>query len=306
MSIDDCDVLLRDGHSVVWVDIVGGEGETLRRLAAELNLHPLALEDLSHPHQRPKVDHYTDHLLVVLFNARSGERTRMGLEEVGLFAGPRFLVSVHTLPMPQIDALRERVRADPSLLDGAPVPFLVYRIAEALVAGFFPLVDRLDDELGAIEDRLFQCFDPSIVQRVFALRRSLIELRRVLAPQRDVFATMARHETLGGGNVASAYFTDLVDLVLRLAETVDTLRERLSAALESYLTLQSNDLNVTMKRLTALTLMVAVPTLIAGIYGMNFRLMPELDWQLGYAFALGMMVAAALSMLLIFKARDWL
>jgi magnesium transporter len=168
------------------------------------------------------------------------------------------------------------------------------------------VTDEYDTQVEGIEDRLFNRFDRNELKLLLRLRRELTQLRRIVSPQRDVFTTLARHNDDVLDSQTDAYFTDLVDLVLRLTDTIDTTRDRLAAALDSFLTLQSNVLNETMKRLTALTVILTLPMIVSGIYGMNFDEIPELHWGLGYPFALVLIVLLAGGAYWLFKRNDWL
>lgn len=294
------------GSSVIWLDLERPAPDQLLQLQDELALHPLVLQDLKLPHQRPKVDEYERVTMVVLMAARQKRRQRLHLSPVAILAGPGYLVTIHRDPVPALGAVRERWRANPTIVEPHPHELLLYRICEGLVSGYFPLVDLFEARIERIEDRLFRGFDRQMLQELLTLRRDLTELRRVVAPPRDVFTSLARHDDPNVGGFVGPYFTDLVDLILRLTDTIDTMRERLGTALDSYLTLQSNALNETMKRLTALTVIIMLPTIITGIYGMNFDAMPELRWGLGYPFALSLIAVLMLGSWIYFKRKDWL
>jgi magnesium transporter len=291
---------------VVWLDIEHPDAATLDRLQDELQLHPLSIQDLRLPHQRPKVDEYDGLTMVVLFAARLTRRQRLHLAQVAIFAGPGYIVTVHRDPVPALVAVQTRWQATPRLMDPHPHELLLYRICEALVEAYFPLVDTFDTRIEHIEDRLFRRFDRALLKELLTLRRDLTELRRVVAPPRDVFTTLSRHDDPNVGGFVAPYFMDLVDLTLRLTDTIDTMRDRLGTALDSYLTLQSNALNETMKRLTALTVIFTIPMIVTGMYGMNFDNMPELHWQFGYPFALLVAAIAIGAAVLVFKRKDWL
>lgn len=290
---------------LIWLDIEHPNVETLDRLQDELHLHPLVMQDLRMPHQRPKVDEYDGLTMVVLFAARLTRRQRLQLGQVAIFAGPGYIVTVHRDASPALSALRSRWQANPRLMDPHPHELLLYRICEVLVDAYFPLIDVFDARIERIEDRVFRGFDRALLQELLHLRRDLTELRRVVAPPRDVFTALARHDDPNVGGFVSPYFLDLVDLVLRLTDTIDTMRDRLGTALDSYLTLQSNALNETMKRLTAVTVLFMIPTIVTGVYGMNFEQLPELHWTFGYPFALGLIGLSVGAAFWLFKRYDW-
>lgn len=303
---DDIDRVLAEPGTIVWLDVERPADDEFDLIAQEFQLHPLAIEDIRKAHQRPKLDQYDQSHLIVLFDLQlTPQHRRVTLHEVDIFVGSNYLITAHRFPVPAIATLRDRWQKRPDLVEPHPLGFLLYHLADELVDGYFPVVDALEARIEAIEERVFAGFDKHLVREVFTIRRDLIQLRRVLGPQRDVFNLLVRHDSAAPDGTA-VYFTDVVDLLLRLTDTVDTLRDLLSVALESYLTVQSNSLNLTMRRLTAWTVMIMVPTLIAGVYGMNFDFMPELHWLLGYPFALALMALAALTLFALFKRRDWL
>jgi magnesium transporter len=305
LPFEEVDREIARENCLVWIDLEGPTRDEMDRLKEELSLHPLAVEDIRAPHQRPKVDDYEGSCLVVLFAATLAEHVPLALTQVAIFMGPGYLVTVHDLPLPALEDMRNRLRADPKLIASNPLGFLLYRICLALVEGYFPIVDMFDDRIERLEDRLFRRLRPVILKDTLKVRRELVELRRAITPQRDVFTTLARHEEFATGPVA-AYFTDLVDYSLRVTDTIDTLRDRLGTALDSYLTLQSNALNETMKRLTGVTILLTLPMIISGIYGMNFDSIPELHWGYGYAWALGLIVVTMVIAAWVLRHNDWL
>lgn len=306
IPFDAVDTQIAKPEHLVWLDLERPDSSELDRLQHELSLHPLVLQDLRIPHQRPKVDEYEHLTLVVLFAAHITRRVRLHLSQVAIFVGPGYIVTLHRDPVPPLEALRARWRANPALVEPHPHEFLLYRICAALVEAYFPLVDAFDARIERVEDKLFTSFSPQLLREIQLVRRDLTELRRIIAPPRDVFTTLARHDEPNVGAAVAPYFTDLVDLILRLTDTIDTLRDRISTALDSYLTLQSNSLNETMKRLTGLTLILSLPMIISGIYGMNFDGMPELHWRFGYPMALGLIVGSAVLAWWYMRQKDWL
>lgn len=306
VPFDAVDGVVAEVGGLVWLDLEHPDQDQLLSLQDELELHPLVLQDLKLPHQRPKVDEYERLTMVVLIVARQARRSRLHLSPVTILVGDGYIVTIHRDPVPALQSVRDRWRATPRLVEPHPQEMLLYRICEALVSGFFPLVDLFETRIERIEDLLFRSFDRTMLKELLTLRRDLTELRRVVAPPRDVFTRLSRHDDPNVGGFVAPYFTDLVDLVLRLTDTIDTMRERLGTALDSYLTLQSNALNETMKRLTALTVIIMLPTIVTGVYGMNFDLMPELRWVFGYPFALGVIASLMVASWWYFKRRDWL
>ena len=305
--LSDIDAILREPEAVVWLDVDRPSEADFELLRREFDVHPLAIQDVHTAHQRPKLDQYGDSRLIVLFDVDLDPNQGLVMHEVDLFIGSNYLITVHRSPIPTIDELRQRWLKNPNMMDPSPLGFLLYHLADGLVDEYFPVTDALEEKIDEIEEGLFSGgFNRSTLREIFALRRSLIEFRKILGPERDVFNILARRDDPVFDQSTVAYFTDVIDLLLRVTETVDTMRDLLGAALDSYLSVQSNALGDIVKRMTALTITLMVPTLIAGIYGMNFHVMPELGWHYGYAWALGLMVFAVLTTLVIFRRKDWL
>ena len=305
--LSEIDSLLREDGTLVWLDVERPTEDHFDILSSEFGLHQLAIDDIRKSHQRPKLDEYGDSRLIVLFDAQlTPQHHRVVLRELDIFVGPKYFVTVHRFPVPAVATLRNRLYRNPKLIERNPPGFLLYYLADELVDNYFPIAEELESKIGAIEDRLFGKFDPSVLRDISTLRRDLIRLRKVLSPERDVFNLLSRQDNGLFEQATLPYFRDVFDLLLRVTETVDTMRELLSIDLESYLSLQSNSLNETVRRLTALTVMLFAPTLISGIYGMNFEKMPELQWQYGYPLALALMALSALATLIVMRRKNWL
>ncbi len=183
---------------------------------------------------------------------------------------------------------------------------LLYAVLDGVADGYFPLLDRLSDQIEALEERIVagrQTAD--LLRDVLHVKRKLLELRRIVAPLRDVANALLRRDLEIVDEKLVPYFQDLYDHLVRVLDSVDLYRDLVAAALDANLAVQSNNLNVIVKRLTALTVLLMVPTLVAGIYGMNFRFMPELRWPLGYPAALAVMAASIIGLAIFFRSRDW-
>ncbi len=307
LPLSHIDRALAEDGTLVWLDVQGPTEGDFELLASEFDLHPLAIDDLRKGFQRPKVDQYDGSLLIVLFDVQTPPAGKpLILQELDIFVGQNYVITVHEAPVPAIESLRQRWQRQPSLCGSNPLGFLIYHLADELVDQYFPVADALESRIEDVEERLFGGFDRRLLREVFALRRDLIQLRRVLGPERDVFNLLLRRDDGIVDDETRPYFADVMDLVLRLMDTVDTMRELAAAALEAYLSLQSNQLNEVMKRMAALTVTLMVPTLVAGVYGMNFATMPELGWTFGYPYALLLMFIGATAAVLYFRRKDWL
>jgi magnesium transporter len=296
---------LADGRHL-WLDVNDPRPNELAVLQRTFGLHELSIEDSLRWGQRAKLEFYTDYVFVVLHGLHLDERDRLVDGEVHLFVASKgYIITVRREPMLDIEPVVKRMRADHELaIEG--IGFLLYLILDEIVDEYLRVVDRFEDLSDDIEDRVFEEEGGRDVQEdIFRLKRNVVRFRRLAMPVREVVDLL--HESAGVVTPAlRPYYRDVLDHVIRASEFVDNIRDLLTSALESQLAQVSNRLNVVMKHLTAWAGIILVPTLIAGVYGMNFRHMPELSWAVGYPLALGMMAASAVVLYLVFKRRDWL
>jgi magnesium transporter len=307
VAIPDISEVLKEPGRFVWVGLHEPDDEMLAEIQQEFSLHDLAVEDAARAHQRPKLERYGDSIFVVLRTAHADASTGgIDFGETHLFVGANYVVSVRhggTLPFAEVVA---RCDANPDLMVKGPV-FVLYSIMDFIVDQYFPLVDTYEDKLAELEDNVFQQTLPrETTERIYQLKRDLIEVKRAIAPLVDVCNRLVRGDVPLVPEDSRVYFRDIYDHVIRINEMVDTLRELLSAALEANLSLVSVSQNEAMKRLAGWAAIVAVPTMIAGVYGMNFKFMPELDWYLGYPVALTVMVGTCAFLYYKFKRSGWL
>jgi magnesium transporter len=310
--LDEISELVADPSTLVWLDIVDPQADDLELLAREVDAHPLAIEDLRNRGQRTKLDTYGDRHVVVAYEAvpraseRDGDAADIDLAEVHLFAGPGYLVTVRWSASPAIALTRGRLERRVDVV-GSSVGGLLYAVLDAIVDGYLPVVDALNDQLDELQSALLSGdAEQDALQRLLVMKRSLLKLRQVAAPLREVANALLRREAPLIDDDAAPYYNDLFDHLVRVLESIDLLRDLGAVTLDVNLAATNNTLNLVMKRLTAVTVILMVPTLIAGIYGMNFRFMPELDWLFGYPFALGLMLVAVLGAIAYLRRHDWL
>ncbi len=273
---------------LVWVALLDPSAAALEQMREEFGLHPLAIEDALHGHQRPKIEEYGDCLFVVLHVVEeNGEELHVG--EVAIFAGRNYVLSVRSATERGFQEVRARSEREPELLRHGS-GYVLYALMDAVVDRYFPILERLESELETLEERIFANTSPRAnIEALYALKQRLMLVKHAVAPLLEGVGMLygARVPTICNG--MQEYFRDIYDHLLRLNQTIETVRDTVAAATSvnlSMITLQENE---TMKRLAAYGALVAVPTLIAGIYGMNFEVMPELQWRYGYALALSLM-----------------
>jgi magnesium transporter len=309
ISVDDpnlIDSYRTDNGKVVWVDVVDPRDADFSQLAEEFGFHPLAIEDCQKTHQRPKIDEYHGYYFLVMYEASLvGVERRLELRELNIFLGTNYVVSVHSQPLRAVDTA---ARLWPSWLDRADAGagLLAYLMIDSVVDDYTPLLDTLSDRLDDLEDQIFGVFQPQVIEEIFLIKKQLLFLRRRVTPLRDVFNTLLRREQPIFPHEIHVYFQDVFDHLIRVADLIDTLRDMVGSTMDAYLSVSGNRMNMVMKRLTSMSAILMSVTLLAGIYGMNFKFMPELDWQYGYVLALGTMVVVALVLYLFFRRIQWL
>jgi magnesium transporter len=301
------------GFDLLWVDVSDPTSRDLALLSAAFGFHPLALEDAERLGQRAKVDQYDDHYFLVIHAARSAGSAGITTAELQLFWSPRVVVTIHRGPFPEIDQLAETLeRRDLEGLSlgragGPTAGHLVYRLLDSVVDGYFPMIDDVVDRVESIEDQMFEeKAGESTLASLFQLKKDLLHVRRMVAPSRDVINVLLRRDRALYEDGLAAYFQDVYDHTVRVIDSLDAYRELLSTSVDIYLSMASNGINRTVKRMTAVTAILMIVTLVASVYGMNFTHMPELGWELGYPWALGLMAVLATFAWALFKKIDWL
>jgi magnesium transporter len=293
------------GDFDLWFHFDTPTEEELRFLQDTLKIHDLTLEDIVHQNQRPKLESFEHYVYLAVHPLVRKGSSEIAPSELDLLIGTRWIVSVHYGPLPGMienSHLHDRiVRAL-----GRGTDFLLYTLLDLVVDGYFPLLDEIEDEVDTFENRLLTQTKPQDMNRLLALKRSLVHIRRAVLPQREVFNQLTHHDFPFIKPDCLVYYRDVYDHLIRIVEELESLRDILSGSLEIYLASTSNQVNMTMKRLTAWGTIFVVITAIAGIYGMNFKFMPELEWRYGYFAILGSMVIISLGLLFYFKKKNYL
>jgi magnesium transporter len=257
-------------------------------------------------HERPKVEAFEGYYFLVFYELRYDAHAQsLASSAIGLFIGTNYLVTVHPGDIRVIDETLARWQQNRGTI-GQHSGALVYHLLDAIVDDYFPVIDQLAERVEAIEEQIFERFQQSALKEVFALKRDLLGVRRIVAPERDVLNVLIRREVPVFEVGAIQYMQDVYDHIIRITDSIDTYRDLLSSALDAFLSVQSNQLNQVVKVLTITSIVLMSDALVAGIYGMNFEFMPELHWAFGYPFALGLMVVVSVGLVLFFRSRDWL
>jgi magnesium transporter len=307
-DLSELAALRREQRALIWVEVASPTPEDLATLGREFGIHEVALEDLEiGERQRPKVEQYPDQDQVVLvwFGAQTGTAERpTRLWEVDIVAGQNYLITSHGGGPIDHKPFARRVKARRELAsEGAG--YLLYVALDEMVDTFFPALDVIGDRLVDVEEAVL-AGETDVQGRILAIRKELIEVRRVIGPMRDAMVVLLRRDLGLFSDQAQKYLQDVYDHLIRLTETIEDYQDLLSGTLDANATMVSNRVNTVARNLAAYAAIFAVITMISGIYGMNFHRMPELAWRYGYAWAFGLMVVSATALWIYFKRKGWL
>jgi magnesium transporter len=327
LSLQEIDEVVKDPKSLLWMDIADVSDEIIDTLTATFNFHPLTIEDIILPNARPKVENFHDYLFLVMFalesqngslsaapatSAASDSKTsalHLGVKiktvELDCCLGRNFLITFHEKPLKSLAVCKDRIkRQSPIMLNGADA--LLYAILDSCVDNYFPVINDFDNMVDQMSDELFSQPTQETLKKIYNLKNDVMHLRRTIGPQADVISIIARgdYEFVSPANVL--YFRNIYDNLVRLNDIVGTSRDIITGAMEAYVSVVSNRLNEIMKTLTVIATTMMPLTLVASIYGMNFKHMPELDSPYGYPAVMAAMAVITFVMLVYFKRRKWL
>ncbi|HEY1361672.1 MAG TPA: magnesium/cobalt transporter CorA [Xanthobacteraceae bacterium] len=289
----------------VWIGLHEPDQPLLRTVQQRFGLHDLAIEDALRAHQRPKLEIYGDTLFIVVRTALLQDR-KLRCGETHIFAGRGYVVTVRHGSTTAYKEVRARCEGAPKML-AMGEGFVVYSIMDFIVDNYFPIIQEFESEVDSLEDAIFsRTSDRPNVERIYEVRHELLLLRRAVQPLQEMCNRMMRFDVPVIDQAMHPYFRDIQDHVIRLVESIDNLRDLLAAALEAHLLLSSVEQNNIIKIFSVAAVVLMPPTLIASIYGMNFKSMPELEWPYGYSVALALMVMVGVLPYLFFKWKKWL
>ena len=302
---------------VLWVNVEGlGSPDTIKRLGEIFNIHPLAMEDIIHLHQRAKFEQYEENFFLVahMIEGKSANPGQMpsqemvATEQISMYVGSNFVVTFQEGPVDATKPVLERLRKGRGLLRSRGSDYLTYAIIDSIIDAYYPVLEVFGEHLEIIEDRILEEPSKRLVAQVHTSKRELLALRRALFPLREALGSILRTSPVNFTAETLLHLRDCYDHVIQITDLIETYRELCSDLMDVYLSSISNRLNEVMKMLTVITTICAPPTLIAGVYGMNFHTdspynMPELSWTYGYYFALALMaVSSTLMLILLFRS----
>ena len=290
-----------------WIDLEAPTDEELAATARAYGLHPLAVEDCRSPDHQPKLELYADHAFVICRGIGGAKVVQeYSTAKLASFLSKRWLVTYTSVPLPSVATVRDLVAQGGRQIFELGCDQVLYALLARLLDSYFPELDRIADELEQLEEAVV---DPDVkfsTEKLLGLRRELLHLRRHAAPQRELFSHLSRGDMPYVDPNSTPFFRNLHDATFRISDTIDNLRELASGIFEGYLSLVANRTNETMRVLTVITSIFIPLTFIAGVYGMNFKFMPELDWHYGYSAVWIVMIVIAVAMLALFKRKGWL
>jgi len=304
VPIADISEVIQKPGQFVWIGLYEPSEELLEEVQGEFGLHDLAIEDAHSAHQRPKLERYDNSLFAVLRPAQLNAAGRVEFGETHVFLGRNYIVTVRHGSLRSHLGVRSRCEAQPELLALGP-GFVLYSLMDFVVDHYLPIVEAYEVELDSLESAIFDGGTTrDTTSRIYDLKRDLLGLKRAVSPLVDMADRLMKDDLIPTD--ARPYFRDVYDHALRTTDQIDDLLELLATALNANLALIAVAQNEQMKRLAAWAAIIAVPTMVAGIYGMNFKHMPELSWIWGYPGALAIMAVACLGLFTLFKRSGWL
>ena len=298
--------VLKDNNQFVWIGLHEPSEKVLQTVQEEFNLHDLAIEDAHLAHQRPKIELYGDSVFIVLRTAQMNPDHHIEFGETHFFVGKNFIVSVRHGSSIAYTEVRSRCEAMPELLSKGQ-GFVLYAIMDFIVDRYFPVVQDMEQELVIIEDKIFkEKPNRQTTEQIYQLKRELLEVKRAVSPLVDICNRLMRFDIKCISPETQPYFRDIYDHVVRINEMVDNTRELLNTALEANFSLISISQNDTSKKFAGWAAIIALPTMVAGFWGMNFKFMPETDWEYGFHAVITATAAACSLLYFLFRRSGWL
>lgn len=297
----------REPERTVWINVIGlHDTEAIEAIGADYGLHPLVLEDLVAPGQRPKLESYDGYLFLVLRMLSLDERGELVNEQLGLVLGKDFVLTFQERPGDVFDPVRDRLRSSSTRIRRMGPDYLAYALLDAVVDGYFPVIEALGGVVDALEEEIVGHANRATLARIHALRRTLLTLHRVQWRQRDAVATLLRDDALPMSDAVKPYLRDVHDHAFQTLDALETYRDLVVSLMDLHLSTVSNRTNEVMKTLTIVATVFIPLTFLTGVYGMNFEYMPELQKRWAYPLLWGLMVFIGVGLVAWFRRRGWM
>jgi magnesium transporter len=298
----------RDKDSVTWINVDGiHQVEIVESIGRHYELHPLVLEDILNTDQRPKMEDYEEYLFLILKMITYDEAQKLlHMEQVSVIVGPRFVISFQESEGDVFESVRERLRKGKGRIRKQGPDYLAYALMDAVVDNYFLVLEKIGEDIEELEEEVIGKAVPETVESIHNLKRELLFLRKSVWPLREAVASLEKGESSLIQERTTVYLRDVYDHTIQVIDTIETYRDMVSGMMDVYLSSLSNRMNEVMKVLTIIATLFIPLTFIAGIYGMNFKYMPELEWHDGYFVVWAVMIAVAVLMLFYFRKKKWL
>lgn len=301
-DIDSIAREMKSPKSMVWADFTEPTVAELALLEEKFGLHHLAVEDIVHGQQRSKVEAYDNYVFIVAHGWGPEDKG----EQANVFLGKTFLVTVNMKGMPGVTQAFDKIKRNPDMIKRGH-DYLAYVVLDALTDSYMPEIDELEEKLDAAEDKIFnEQLDKKLLEDLFMLKREIIAIRRLVLPMRDILNILSRRDFAFVTAQNAVYYRDVYDHLVRVAELTDTQRDLLSSAMEGYLSVVSNNLNVAMKKLAAITVILMLPTLVTSFYGMNVVNLPLANYELSPELITAIIVLIGVGSYAAFHKMDWI
>jgi magnesium transporter len=294
-----------------WMNIDGlHDVELIQKIGAHFEIHPLNLEDILEPSSRPKIDEMEDYIFMsfkmISFGKKSGNGEKLLQEQVSLVLGQNWVLSFQEVPGDSFDPVRERLRSGKGRMRRMGADYFAYALIDAAVDYYFVAVEQIGERLDAIDKKVLDSPSPAILKQIHSLKNDLIKVRKAIWPLRDVISSLERNDSKLIRPETLIFIRDLHDHIVQLIEAVETYRDLVGGLFDIYLSSQSNRTNEIIRVLTVTTSIFIPLTFIVGIYGMNFKFFPELEWHYGYHLVWALMITVAIGMVSFFRKRGWI
>lgn len=305
LSIGKAASYLNIKDAVIWLDFFKPTDEELNSVVERFELDPHAVEEIKTKYYFPRVLFYERTILAIWYAVVDKPKTtKLEVARLEIFLGPNFMLTIHQQPLTNLDELRELCAKDHRLASNK-ADWLLFFLLDSLVDDIFPLLDRITEEINQLEDDIFRGSTPENLKALFMHKRQLLTLRKVITPEREVVNLLMRHGSRLIRDETFLYFQDVYDHLLRIVDSIDTARDVISGAMDIYLSSVSNRMNEVMKKLTVVATVFMPLTFIVGVYGMNFKYMPEINQPWGYYAVWGFIIVLAIGMLVYFRIKEW-
>jgi len=297
----------RASTGITWVNVDGiHQTELFQKIGDCFGLHPLVLEDIMNTDQRPKMEDFGDYVYIVMKMLSLNGHGEIAAEQVSLILGKNFVLSFREQKSDMFEPIVERIKSGKGFIRKAGADYLAYALLDAVVDHYFVVLEKREEEIDALEEEVIANATPKTLQRIHKLRRELIFLRKAILPFRSVIGALERGESPFFEQTSRIYLRDIYDHTIHIIDTLETFRDLATGLLDIYLSSVSNRMNSVMRVLTVIATIFMPLTFLAGLYGMNFKHMPELEWRWGYPMVLLLMAAVGISMQVYFRRKKWL